>query len=104
MNRRYVKATLFLVLLFVLFLPLFYLFSFGKNDGLQQTLQDSGGPAPTSWWTAPFSYGANPVETFLVGLLGFVVVAGAILGILRILKRMGGKDGPKRGPVDPPRA
>ncbi len=104
MNRRHVKATLSLVLLFALFLPLFYLFSFGKNDGLQQTLEDAGGPTPTSWWTAPFSYGANPIETFLVGLLGCVVVAGAILGVLRLLRRLGEKNARKRGPVDPPRA
>lgn len=100
MNRRYLKAVLILVVLFAALLPLYYAFSYGKNDGLQQTLQDAG-REEGSWWTAPFSYGANPVETFVVGLLGFVVVAALIYGVFRVVKRMGGRNGAKRGPAVP---
>jgi len=100
-NRRYLKAALILVLLFAALLPLYYVFSYGKNDGLQQTLQDAGHGAGGSWWTAPFSYGANPAETFVVGLLGFVVVAALIYGSFRVVKRMGGRNGAKRGPAVP---
>ena len=101
MNRRYLKAALILVLLFAALLPLYYVFSYGKNDGLQQTLHDAGQGTGGSWWTAPFSYGANPVETFLVGLLGFVVVAAVIYGVFRVVKRKGGRNGAKRGPAAP---
>ena len=87
MNRRYVKAVIVLIVAFAIFLPLYYVFSYGKNDGLQETIQQGGSSEGGSWWTAPFSYGANPLETFAVGVLGLAAVFLAMYGTLRLVRR-----------------
>jgi hypothetical protein len=92
MNRRYLKAFLALIAVFALALPAFYYFAYGKNDGLQQTVSQGGGnPAPV--WTPPLSYGSNPWETFVLGLVGLSLVFALAFGFLRLARARRDKHG-----------
>jgi hypothetical protein len=94
MKRRYVKALVVLVVAFAVAIPAFYYFSYGKNDGLQQSVSQGGGnPAPNPIWTPPLSYGTNPFETFLFGLIGFGLILLLVYGLLRVVRVRRNKHG-----------
>lgn len=92
MNQRYVKAVLVLLILFLVFLPLYYLFSYGNPDGLQKAVSQGDGGTDQPIWQGLFGYGTNPVETFLVGVLGLVIVFLLAYGLLRVTRAWRFKD------------
>ncbi len=102
MNRRYLKAAALLVVLFAIFIPVYYAFSYGKGDGLEKTVSEGGGTGDESAWPGLLGYGDNPVATFAAGILGLGLALAAAYGVLRVTRAWRSGDGRKPHP-DPPR-
>ena len=102
MKRRYVKAAALLVVLFAVFLPLYYAFSYGKGDGLEQTVSEGGGASGEPGWPGLLGYGDDPAATFAAGVLGLGLAFAAAYGLLRATRAWRSRDGRASHP-DPPR-
>jgi cobalt/nickel transport system permease protein len=81
-----VQASVAILMVFALVLPLYFVYSIQGKDGLEKTMDNAqvqeGGPLLAS----PFSYGENYFAALLMGIVGFVAVALLSLGLLRLLR------------------
>lgn len=84
---RLTLAALAILLVFALALPLYFLYSSEGEDGLERTMSDAGVDEQEQVLSAPFTYGDEYFAAFFAGLLGFLVVALAALGLMRALGR-----------------
>ena len=101
MTRRYLKALAVLIVLFAIFLPLYYVFSYGKGDGLEQTVSEGGGSPGAAPWDGLLGYGENPLATFLAGILGLGLAFAGAYGLLRATRAWRSGDGGKSHPDAP---
>ncbi len=86
MKRKQFIALLAVIIAFAVFLPLYYLFSYGKNDALQQTVNQGNGTTGGTY-NAPLSYGGNYLESLAFGVLGIIVVFGVTYLLLLTVRR-----------------
>ncbi len=86
MKRNHVIALLAVIVVFAVFLPLYYLFSYGKNDALEQTI-DEGNGTTGGTYNAPLSYGGNYLESLAFGVIGIIAVFGVTYLLLLAVRR-----------------
>ncbi len=86
MKRKQFIALLAVIIAFAVFLPLYYLFSYGKNDALQQTVNQGNGTTGGTY-NAPLSYGGNYLESLAFGVIGIIVVFGVTYLLLLTVRR-----------------
>lgn len=79
------RAAVAVLVVFALALPFYFLYASEGRDGLQQTMAGAGVSEGSSVLSAPFSYGQNYFAALFAGIIGFLVVASIMLGILRLL-------------------
>jgi len=91
MNRRYLKALAAIIVLFAVFLPLYYTFSYGRDDALGRTIQE-GNASGGSTHNAPFSYGGSFLESLAFGMIGMVVVFLVFYGVFLAVRRRSKRD------------
>jgi hypothetical protein len=85
MERRYIIASIAILLVFAVGLVGFFLVSDGLPDGLDKTLEEYGtGEETEPVWTAPLDYGSNYVSSLVMGTIGFVITLLAVYGIVRL--------------------
>jgi cobalt/nickel transport system permease protein len=89
------RATLVILLVFALIVPLYIVYASEGRDGLEQTMAEAGAADGAPLLSAPFSYGETYLETLLAGILGFLIVSLAALAIMRLLKSPAGGDDPR---------
>ncbi len=80
-------ASAAVLIVFALSLPLYFLYSSSGSDGLEQTMADAEVEESDQVLSAPFSYGDSYFAALFAGLLGFLAVALAALGILKAFGR-----------------
>jgi len=86
MRRTHITALVVVVIVFAVLLPLYYLFSYGKNDALEQTIEQ-GNATTDEGYNAPLSYGENYWESLAFGVIGIVVVFAASYLMLLVVRR-----------------
>jgi cobalt/nickel transport system permease protein len=86
-SSKLALASLSILLVFALALPLYFLYSSEGEDGLERTMSDAGVGEQEQLLSAPFSYGDEYFAALFAGLLGFLVVALLALGLMKILAR-----------------
>ena len=85
---RTAQATLAVLVVFALALPLYLLYSSQGEDGLEKTMTDADVGEGDALLTSPFEYGDSYFAALFAGVIGFVAVVLASLGILRIMNPM----------------
>lgn len=87
MDRRYIVASVGILLLFAVGLIGFFLVSDGVPDGLDKTLEEHGsGEESEPLWTAPLDYGSNYLGSLLMGIVGFFVTLLVVYGLVVLRK------------------
>ncbi len=79
------RATMAVLVIFALALPLYFLYSSEGMDGLEQTMADAGTEEGDAVLTSPFGYGESYFAALFAGMIGFVAVALVALGLLRVM-------------------
>ena len=90
---KIIQATASVLIVFALALPFYFLYASDGRDGLEQTLAGAGVSEGEPIAASPFSYGETYFAALFAGIMGFLVVALATLGFLRLLdsRRTGGR-------------
>ena len=79
------NATLAVMVIFALALPLYFLYSSEGMDGLEKTMDDAGTQEGDALLSSPFGYGESYFAAIFAGMAGFVSVTLVALGLLRIV-------------------
>jgi cobalt/nickel transport system permease protein len=85
-SSKLALASLAILLVFALALPLYFLYSSEGEDGLERTMSDAEVEEQEQVLSAPFSYGDEYFAALFAGLLGFLVVALVALGLMKSLR------------------
>jgi len=83
--NRTVQATLAVLVVFSLALPLYFLYSIQGEDGLEKTMTDADVDEKDAILDSPLDYGDTYFAALFAGISGFVIVALVSLGMLRII-------------------
>jgi hypothetical protein len=79
MEKRYLKATAAVLMVFTIGLVGFYMFSSMYGDGLERTLEDQGIAEGEPVYKAPLDYGGDYSSSLIMGLVGFAIVMLVVL-------------------------
>ncbi|MGQ9587042.1 MAG: energy-coupling factor ABC transporter permease [Thermoplasmata archaeon] len=85
MTSRIAQATVAIMIVFALALPLYFMYSSEGADGLEKTMEDAQVGEGEPLVASPFSYGEDYFTALFAGILGFVTVALLGLGVLKVL-------------------
>jgi hypothetical protein len=88
MQKRYILATVGILIAFAVGLVGFFLVSNGLPDGLDKTMEKTGTSGSEPVYTAPLDYGGDYMSSLLMGVIGFFVTLATMLGILKLRKSM----------------
>jgi len=80
------QATVAILIAFALALPLYFIYSSEGADGLEKTMEDAGIGEAEPLLTSPLTYGESYFAALFAGILGFVAVALAGLGMMKVLR------------------
>lgn len=80
------KATVAVLIVFALALPLYFLYSASGEDGLEATMTDAEIEEGDALVSSPFSYGESYFTALFAGIIGFLAVALASIGALKVLR------------------
>ena len=86
LSSRVAQATVAIIIAFALALPLYFIYSSEGADGLEKTMEDAAVSEGEPLLTSPFSYGETYFAALFAGILGFVAVALAGLGLMKVLR------------------
>lgn len=82
---RTFQATAAILIAFALALPLYFVYSSEGADGLEKTMEDASVTEGDPLLTSPFSYGETYFAALFAGILGFVAVTLAGLGLMKAI-------------------
>jgi len=85
-SSRIAQGSVAILIVFALALPLYFIYSADGGDGLEVTMDEAGVSEGEPLLTSPFSYGETYFAALFAGILGFVTVALAGLGIMKVLR------------------
>jgi len=86
LSSNVAKATLAVLVVFALALPLYFMYSADGEDGLESTMTESGVSEGEPLIESPFSYGESYFAALFAGVIGFVATALASIGLLGLLR------------------
>ncbi|OGS56709.1 MAG: hypothetical protein A3K60_02465 [Euryarchaeota archaeon RBG_19FT_COMBO_56_21] len=84
-SSKTLQASLAVLVVFALALPLYFLYSSEGMDGLERTMDDAGIEEENAMLASPFGYGESYFAVLFAGVIGFVAVALIALGLLRAI-------------------
>lgn len=87
LGSRYAKAAIGIMAIFAVGLVLFFIFSSGYGDGLENTMEEAGVEEQDPVYSAPLDYGEDWPTAFLAGIVGFAVVFVVVIAYLKISNR-----------------
>jgi ABC-type Fe3+ transport system permease subunit len=76
-----------IAVVFAILLPLYYVFSYGRNDSLERTIEQGNGAHGNSTYNAPFSYGGSYLGSLAFGILGMVLVFVVFYALLLVMRK-----------------
>jgi ABC-type Fe3+ transport system permease subunit len=76
-----------IAVVFAILLPLYYVFSYGKNDSLERTIEGGKNNQGGSTYNAPFSYGGSYLESLVFGILGMVLVFAVFYTVFLVMRK-----------------
>jgi cobalt/nickel transport system permease protein len=85
-SSRILQATVAILIVFALALPLYFAYSSEGADGLEKTMEDAGAEEGDALLTSPFSYGETYFAALFAGILGFLAVALLGLGVMKVIR------------------
>lgn len=85
LSSRIVQATVAVLIVFALALPLYFVYSSEGADGLEMTMENAGVAETEPILTSPFSYGETYFAALFAGILGFLAVALVGLAVMKAL-------------------
>jgi cobalt/nickel transport system permease protein len=85
LSSRIAHATVAILIVFALALPLYFAYSSEGADGLEKTMEDGGAEEGDALISSPFSYGEDYFAALFAGILGFLAVALVGLGIMKVI-------------------
>jgi len=85
------RATVAIIIVFALALPLYFLYASAGKDGLEKTMENANVAEGEPLIVSPFSYGQDYFSALLAGLLGFLAVALVALGIMKLVRMRGSR-------------
>jgi cobalt/nickel transport system permease protein len=83
------RAVAAIIIVFALALPLYFLYASAGKDGLEKTMEDADAAEGEPLIVSPFSYGEDYFSALFAGLLGFLAVALAALGMMKLVRMRG---------------
>jgi hypothetical protein len=87
MDRKYITASIGILLVFAVGLVGFFLVSDGVPDGLDHALEEHGtGEESEPLWSAPLDYGSNYFASLLMGIVGFFITLVLVYGVVKLRK------------------
>ncbi|MBI0584643.1 MAG: hypothetical protein ISF22_10520 [Methanomassiliicoccus sp.] len=87
MDRKYLVASIAILLVFSVGLVGFFLVSDGVPDGLDKTLEEHGtGEESEPIWSAPLDYGSSYFTSLMMGIVGFFITLVAVYGVVKLRK------------------
>ncbi len=92
MRRETLKQLLVVIVIFAIFLPLYYLFSYGSGDGLESTLEHGNATGTDDSYNAPLSYGENFLESLVLGIIGIIIVFVVFYALFLVVRRKKGDE------------
>ncbi len=93
-TSKTVRATVAILFVFALMIPLYIIYASEGRDGLEQTMQEAGTAEGAPLVSTPFSYGETYLQVLLAGILGFLAVCLAGLAIFKLLRSQTRRDDP----------
>jgi len=84
------RAVVAIIVVFALALPLYFLYASAGKDGLEKTMESANAAESEPLIVSPFSYGQDYFSALLAGLLGFLAVSLAALGMMKLVRMRGG--------------
>ncbi len=87
-KKKYIIASLGIILLFAFGLVFYFTFSAGQGDGLESTMEEAG-VEEDPFYEAPLDYGDDWFSAFVAGVIGFTLTFGLIYGYTRLDKDSG---------------
>lgn len=81
-KSRTARATVAVLLVFALVLPLYFLYASEGDDGLERTMSDAGVEEGEPLLSSPFSYGEDYFGALFAGLLGFLAVTLVAIAVM----------------------
>ncbi len=86
LSSRVAQGSVAILIVFALALPLYFVYSSEGGDGLEVTMEEAGVSEGEPLMTSPFSYGETYFAALFAGMLGFLTVALAGLGVMKALR------------------
>lgn len=86
LSSKIAQATVAILIVFALALPLYFVYSSEGADGLEKTMDDAGIGEGEPLLASPFSYGETYFAALFAGMLGFVAVALVGLGVMKLMR------------------
>lgn len=86
-NKKYIKASLCIIIIFCIGLVLFFIFSAPYGDGLENTMEEGEVSESEPAYQAPLDYGDGYFSALLMGLIGFIIVIFCVLLYAKILRK-----------------
>ncbi len=86
MSSSIAKATVAVLIVFALALPLYFLYSAEGEDGLEATMTEAEVEEGDAVLSSPFSYGEDYFAALFAGILGFLATALISIGAMRFLR------------------
>jgi len=86
-ERKYLIASVAIIVAFAIGLVAFFAFSADKPDGLEDVMEDNGIEEGEPIWQAPFDYGDDYMGALFAGIIGFLVVFLVLFAYLRIVAK-----------------
>lgn len=85
LSSKTIQATIAVLIVFALALPFYFLYASDGKDGLEQTVAGAGVNEGEPIAESPFSYGESYFAALFAGIMGFLAVTLATLGILKLI-------------------
>jgi hypothetical protein len=86
MERKYLIASVGILVAFAIGLVGFFAFSADLPDGLDRTMEESGVDPGDPLFTAPLGYGDDYLSSLIMGIVGFAVTLVVALGFFKLRK------------------
>jgi cobalt/nickel transport system permease protein len=89
---RIVVASVSVLMVFALALPLFFLYAYESPDGLERTMTDAGVSEPAPILSGALDYGDTYLAAIIAGVVGFLVIVLLLLGLSRLVAKIRGEE------------
>lgn len=88
MERKYLLATVAILVAFAVGLVGYWALASELGDGLEVTMEEAGWEETEQVWQAPFDYGDDYMGGIIAGIIGFAATFGVVYIYMRSTKKL----------------